>query len=402
MGASFVATVSLTATPPLARWFSHAPFPSQPVRQGDVQADAGASSWADAAALVGSWTLDPGASDSPEPLHALLGYGWAERLAASCLTRLAVEEEEEENEGTVWRLGVHAEGMVLSGAALDERYPQDGSAVVLPRRDASRWSDSGEALESATACAVPRDGGVQLVHLLGAPRAGTLREWLGVTVEEDGREALVRQTQLRLKGGLGEWEGISVYRRLEEPQQGLPDAASAPSGAVAAPGALRMAARRRRRSAGGVDDVDNTPLGDELAFRSEQQFEQALRRAIKPQREAHELESPPALQSEQQSGGEMDAVEEIVTAAPAPLVAMADALLDNLPRMFGGFRSREATQAERAALTAVALGSMRLGVERQSEQTVELTAPTPVVSAKPMLPGSERAELAAGLESRRR
>ena len=364
------------------------------------------STWDDASLLVGDWVLDAEASDSLEGLYDVLDYGWRERLAASYLTELSIEEDQK-----TWRLVVMAAGGLVYGAALDETYLKTGAPTLVPRRDTpgdENASADGHA-DGRPLCearAAPLDGGVEVRHVLGDPSRGLLREWFGVT-EEPGEAVLVRETVYKLETG-EEWSGVLVYRTPPpEPKPGgkAPPAAK-PLTLDAA--ALLAAARTRIASdegdagdAGhqiGAPDEPGNAIADECGRWDESLLNAALRRVRL---------LPDEVVVEDKKGGhgdEAEAMEVEVPAgpveAPAAITAMADLLLSAMPRTFGGVPAREATAEEKALLESVEqLGQLRI----TAEQAEALRASGENVTAPPMPSGPirERDQMQAWLAARR-
>ena len=362
------------------------------------------STWDDAAVLLGDWVLDPVASDSQEGLFDVLDYGWRERLAASYLTGLSIEEDHK-----TWRLVVMATGG-LYGAALDETYLKTGVPTLVPRRDTPGEDDAaadGEA-DGRPLCegrAAPLDGGVEVRHVLGDPAPGLLKEWFGMAEEPSGEAVLVRETVYQLASG-EEWTGVLVYR--PQPPEPKPDGkAPPPARPLTRDAAALLAAARARIAPDGEDageagreigapDEPGNAIADECGRWDESLLNAALRRV--------RLLPDEVVEDRGNAGDEAEAMEVEVEAgpveAPAALAAMADLLLTAMPRTFGGVPAREATAEERALLESVEqLGQLRI----TAEQAEALRASGENVTAPPMPQGpiKERDQLQAWLAARR-
>jgi hypothetical protein len=363
------------------------------------------STWDDASLLVGDWVLDTDASDSLEGLYDVLDYGWRERLAASYLTSLSIEEDQK-----TWRLVVMAAGLVY-GAALDETYLKTGVPTLVPRRDMPGDGDApadgqADGRPLCEARAAPLDGGVGVTHVLGDPSRGLLREWFGVTEEPgDGEAVLVRETVYKLESG-DEWSGVLVYRTSPpEPKPGekAPPAAKP----LTRDAAVLLSAARTRIApddgdAGeeghqiGAPDEPGNAIADECGHWDESLLNAALRRV--------RLLPDEVVVEDKGDGDEAEAMEvEVPTGpveAPAAIAAMADLLLSAMPRTFGGVPAREATAEEKALLESVEqLGQLRI----TAEQAEALRASGENVTAPPMPLGPirERDQLQAWLAARR-
>ncbi len=177
---------------------ARAPAPSHTTRARSPEL----TTWEDAAPLLGAWERDDAASDSQEPLFDLLDVSWSQRQAEALVTQLLLEEDD-----ATWRLTTRG---LFGALGACEAYPKaDGELATLALRGGSEGT--------AAAGARPVDGGVQLTHALPPPRAGRLREWLGVTHDAAGDATLVRYATLELYGTGEAWEGIAVYRRPGAP-----------------------------------------------------------------------------------------------------------------------------------------------------------------------------------------
>jgi hypothetical protein len=320
--------------------------------------------------------LDAGASDSPEPLHALLGYGWAEEQLAASLTRLELSSPARGllrlrvlASSPAPLLGGGADGRHDDGAlvSLDEHYRLDGTASLVPRRHLPDADDGGsggggdgDALRAIGRVA-RRDGGLQLTHApassSAAGGAGGLREWFGVATGPDGREGLVREMDVLLEAG--RWQGVAVYRR-----SGPPPAAA---GAAAASPLQR--------------DVMG-PIGDDLDQRP-------------PPPKPHE--QPPHNVREELSEAE-EAALAAADETPTAMRVLADSLLESMPWMFGLRSQRQATERELALLASVEQGGADIAPMAEA-----VASGPPLERAE--LPGSqltgERASLAQWLSTRR-
>lgn len=363
---------------------------------------------------MGEWSLDNQASEAQDGLFDLLDYGWRERLSASYLTDLVIEEDQR-----TWRIIVLAAGG-LSGAVLNETYPKNGATVLVPRRDMpSDESDQndGDSKNVCEARAAPLQGGVEVRHIMRGGVPATLREWFGVALEEDGTPILVRDTHYELSSGGGKWHGVLVYRPRWEHDPAQPS----DTPPVAAPltrdaSTLLEAARTRvsvegdgqgegddaaglSREIGAPYELGNA-IADDCGRWDEVLLNAALRRVnLLPEEdeEQDEMEVEPAPGDNAE--GEVE--EELgPSEPPTAIVALADALLATMPRTFGGIPAREMTEEEKALLASVEqLGQLRITVEQA--EALRATGENPTAPPVPQGSLGDRQQLAAWLEARR-